>query len=111
MRERLYSSLTQGIDFDGKLNTGDSCAYPMFRQMRAPVKNQAELLAIALARRNDLMPAAARNWYSRRYRRAAYGHRAASHLVCVHDGNHRSMCWPWGSASRPLDMSRRCSMR
>src|SRR5215467_14397613 len=52
--ERLYVLAYQGINFDGKLKTGDSCAYPMFRQMRAAVKDQAELLAISFAARNDL---------------------------------------------------------
>src|SRR5262249_52884264 len=52
--ERLYGLAYQGIDFDGKLKTGDSCAYPMFHQMRAAVKDQAELLAISFGARNDL---------------------------------------------------------
>lgn len=38
----------------GKLVTNDSCAYPMFRQMRELVKDQAELVAISYVSRVDL---------------------------------------------------------
>jgi predicted permease len=51
--ERLYALSRQGI-VDGKFRTGDSMAYPAFRQMRAAVKSQAELLAISYAERMDL---------------------------------------------------------
>ena len=44
----------QGIGFDGKLQTFDGWAYPVFRQMRAAVKDQAELIAISYAERTDL---------------------------------------------------------
>ena len=52
--ERLYALTHQGIGFDGKFQTGDNCEYPMFRQMRAAVKDDAELLAISYANRTDL---------------------------------------------------------
>src|SRR5215813_4261557 len=44
--ERLYVLSRQSIGPDGKLYTNDMCAYPMFREMRARVKDQAELIAI-----------------------------------------------------------------
>jgi len=49
--ERLYSLARQGIGFDGKAQTFDGWAYPAFRQMRAAVKDHAELLAISYAER------------------------------------------------------------
>ena len=52
--EQLYALARQGIDFDGKVRTGDSWAYPAFRLMRAAVKDQAELMAISYAERTDL---------------------------------------------------------
>jgi predicted permease len=52
--ERLYAAVRQGIDFDGKLRTGDSWAYPSFRLMRAAVKDKGELIAISYAERVDL---------------------------------------------------------
>src|SRR5580704_671156 len=52
--ERLYVLSNQSVGPDGKLATGDACAYPMFRQMRALVKDQAELIAISNAGRIDL---------------------------------------------------------
>ena len=42
------------IPQEGKLETFDDCAYPMFRQMRAQVKDYAELIAISYAARVDL---------------------------------------------------------
>jgi hypothetical protein len=53
--ERLFVvSFDVNIPPDGKLLTDDSCAYPMFRQMRALVKDQAELVAISYVSRVDL---------------------------------------------------------
>jgi putative ABC transport system permease protein len=52
--EQLYTLARQGVDFDGKLRTGDMWAYPDFRLMRAAVKGQAELIAISYAERMDL---------------------------------------------------------
>jgi predicted permease len=52
--EQLYTLARQGVDFDGKLRTGDMLAYPDFRLMRAAVKGQAELIAISYAERMDL---------------------------------------------------------
>jgi predicted permease len=52
--ERLYSVAFEGFGADGKLMTYDSCSYPMFRQMRAAVAQQAELMAVSYADRIDL---------------------------------------------------------
>jgi len=52
--ERLYSVARQGIDFDGTPATAESWAYPSFQLMRAAVKDQAELIAVAYATRMDL---------------------------------------------------------
>ena len=53
--ERLYVLSRQFTGPDGKVATGDACAYPMFRQMRALVKDEAELIAISFADRIDLI--------------------------------------------------------
>src|SRR5881296_881108 len=45
--ERLYVVAFEGIGSDKKPSTYDSCSYPMFRRMRAAVKEQAELIAIS----------------------------------------------------------------
>src|SRR4051794_18615096 len=52
--ERLYSVAFEGVGANGKLSTYDSCSYPMFRQMRAAVKDQAESVAVSYAERVDL---------------------------------------------------------
>jgi putative ABC transport system permease protein len=52
--ERLYVLAHQSTGPDGKIATGDACAYPMFRQMRAVIKDQAELIAISNPARIDL---------------------------------------------------------
>ena len=52
--ERLYVFKYEGIAFDGSPMVGDSCEYPMFRQMLPPLKDQADLLAISYARPRDL---------------------------------------------------------
>jgi len=52
--ERLYAISYEGFDLDGKPNTSDSCSYPMFRQWRTAVKDQAELMAISYSNRIDL---------------------------------------------------------
>jgi predicted permease len=53
--ERLFVITRTTINpIDGKPFTSDSCAYPMFRQMRASVKGQAELVAISNVSRMDL---------------------------------------------------------
>jgi putative ABC transport system permease protein len=52
--ERLYLLSREGIGWDGKPSTDDGCEYPLFRQMRAAVKDQAELLAISHAERVDV---------------------------------------------------------
>lgn len=47
--ERLYSIAFKGQPAaDGTPRTYDSCSYPMFRQMRAAVKEQAELSAVSM---------------------------------------------------------------
>lgn len=52
--ERLYVLSRQSTGPDGSVVTGDTFAYPMFSQMRALVKDQAELIAISVANRIDL---------------------------------------------------------
>jgi predicted permease len=52
--ERLYALSQQSIGPDGNALSGDKCAYPMFRQMRAVVRDQAELIAVSSAERIDL---------------------------------------------------------
>ena len=52
--ERLYALFRQGIGPDGKFRTSASYEYPLFVQMRAAVKDQAELIAISYSDRTDL---------------------------------------------------------
>ena len=52
--ERLYALYRQGIGFNGIFQTFDGWAYPAFRQMRAAVKDRAELIAVSYAERMDL---------------------------------------------------------
>jgi predicted permease len=52
--ERLYSVAFEGPGAGGRGMTYDSCSYPMFRQMRAAVKEQAESVAVSYADRIDL---------------------------------------------------------
>src|SRR6476660_9352596 len=51
---RLYVFARQGIDPVGNFRITDSGEYPMFRLMRAAVKDQAELIAVSYADRMDL---------------------------------------------------------
>src|ERR1700681_4676553 len=47
--DRLYSVAFEGPSaVDGKIMKYDSCSYPMFRQMRAAVREQAELIAVSM---------------------------------------------------------------
>jgi predicted permease len=52
--ERLYNAALQGMDPAGKPATGDEWAYPAFRQMRAAVRGQAELIAVSNAEPVDV---------------------------------------------------------
>jgi predicted permease len=52
--ERLFDVYRQEIGWDGKPGTFDGWAYPAFREMRSAAKQQAELIAISYAQRNDL---------------------------------------------------------
>ena len=52
--ERLYVVSFENVGAAGRLMTYDSSSYPMFRQMRAAVKEQAALLAVSYADRVDL---------------------------------------------------------
>src|SRR5258706_1679112 len=52
--ERLYVVARQGIDPGGNFRVSESCEYPLFRQMRAAVKDQAELIAISYSDRVDI---------------------------------------------------------
>jgi predicted permease len=53
--EQLYAVTREGTFFDGRVYAGENYwSYPAFQQMRAAVKDQAELLAISYAERMDL---------------------------------------------------------
>jgi predicted permease len=52
--ERLYVLARQGMDPAGNLRISESFEYPLFRQLRAVVKDQAELIAVSYADRTDL---------------------------------------------------------
>ena len=52
--ERLYFLSRQGLDWNGKPGIDQECQYPLFLQMRAAVKDRAELLAFSYADRVDL---------------------------------------------------------
>src|SRR3954463_14825996 len=52
--ERLYSVTFKGAGVDGRVMTYDSCSYPLFLQMRATVKDQAEAVAVSYAEHTDL---------------------------------------------------------
>src|SRR6202789_3598231 len=52
--ERLYSVAFEGVGADGRVSTYDSCSYPMYRQLRAAVKDQAESVAVSYTDRIDL---------------------------------------------------------
>jgi putative ABC transport system permease protein len=52
--ERLYDLSRQGIGPEGQPQTFDGWAYPDFQQMRAAVKDQAELIAVSYAEPVDL---------------------------------------------------------
>src|SRR3982750_814631 len=44
--ERLYALFRQGIGPEGKPRLSDSYEYPLFQEMRASVKDRAELIAV-----------------------------------------------------------------
>lgn len=52
--DRLYFLSRQGLDWDGKPSIDQECEYPLFLQMRAAVKDRAELLAFSYTDRVDL---------------------------------------------------------
>ena len=52
--ERLYVLAQQGMGPAGNFRISESSEYPLFRQLRAAVKDQAELIAISYADRTDL---------------------------------------------------------
>jgi putative ABC transport system permease protein len=52
--EQLYDLNRHGTGSDGRPETFDGWAYPAFRQMRAAVKDQAELIAISYAEPADV---------------------------------------------------------
>ena len=52
--ERLYAVAFRNTGADGALSTYDSCSYPMFRDMRMAVHEQAESVAVSYAERIDL---------------------------------------------------------
>jgi len=52
--DRLYVVSRQGIDPGGNSRISQSNEYPLFRQMRTAVKDQAELIAVSYAERMDI---------------------------------------------------------
>jgi putative ABC transport system permease protein len=52
--ERLSFLAVEYLDPNGKSQTGDSFDYPLFRQLRAAVQDQAQLMAISYANRVDV---------------------------------------------------------
>jgi predicted permease len=52
--ERLYALSHVGAGNDGKPQVFDNGEYPLFREMRIAVKDQAELIGVSYARRTDL---------------------------------------------------------
>lgn len=52
--EQLYELTRQGLDDKNQFVTFDGWAYPDFQLMRAAVRDQAELVAVAYAEREDL---------------------------------------------------------
>ncbi|MGO8736372.1 MAG: ADOP family duplicated permease [Terriglobia bacterium] len=52
--DQLYALLRQQIGPDGKLRTNDSYEYPVFREMRAAVKDQADLIAVSYSDLTDV---------------------------------------------------------
>jgi putative ABC transport system permease protein len=52
--ERLYVFRYEGIGFDGSPMVGEWCEYPMFRRMRAKVRDEADLLAFSQTNPRDL---------------------------------------------------------
>jgi predicted permease len=52
--ECLYSVAFSGPGADARISTYDSCSYPMFRQMRDAVKDQAESVAVSYTDLVDL---------------------------------------------------------
>lgn len=51
---RLYAVARQGFGPSGDFRISESCEYPLFRQLRAAVKDQAELIAVSYSERVDL---------------------------------------------------------
>src|SRR5882762_5834156 len=51
---RLYAMFCRGMGPDGTFRATDSNEYPQFRQMRAAVKDQGEMIAVSWAERTDL---------------------------------------------------------
>lgn len=51
---QLYALFRQGISPGGAFYTSDSYEYPLFRRMRAAVKNKADAIAVSYAARTDL---------------------------------------------------------
>jgi predicted permease len=52
--DRLYALVHKGIGFDGAFESSDAWIYPLFQQMRDAVQNQADLLAISPAERQEV---------------------------------------------------------
>lgn len=51
---QLYATSRYGLNWNNEYNNFDGSAYPMFQQLRAAVKDQAELIAISYEERMDI---------------------------------------------------------
>jgi predicted permease len=52
--DRLYSVAREGLGPAGDFRISEACEYPLFRQMRAAVAGEAELIAMSYADRTDI---------------------------------------------------------
>jgi len=50
----LHLFAVQGFDPGGNFRVSESCEYPLFRELRAAVKSQAELIAVSWVQRAEL---------------------------------------------------------
>ena len=52
--DRLYQASREGLNFNGVFGIYDGGEYPLFQQMRASARNEADLIAVSFAKRSDL---------------------------------------------------------
>ncbi|HYO81893.1 MAG TPA: ABC transporter permease [Bryobacteraceae bacterium] len=71
--DRLFVAVREGLSPEGQPRTADSFSYPLFRQMRAAVKGQAELIAVSRGVRTDITYGSD-NEMEKAYRQYVSGH-------------------------------------